>query len=33
MANILYSRAFYQGFAGFATGVVVGLQTGSVMPR
>jgi hypothetical protein len=33
MANILYSRAFYQGLAGFATGAANGLQTRNVMPR
>jgi hypothetical protein len=27
MANILYSRAFYQGFDGFATAVANRLQT------
>jgi hypothetical protein len=32
-ANILYSRAFYQGFAGFATAVANGLQMRCAMPR
>ena len=32
-ANILYSRAFYQGFAGFATAVANGLQMRWAMPR
>jgi hypothetical protein len=33
MANILYSRDFYQGFAGFATAVANGLQMRIVVPR
>ena len=32
-ANILYSRAFYQGFAGFATAVADGLQMRCAMTR
>ena len=32
-ANIPYSRAFYQGFGGFATSVANGLQTRCAMPR
>jgi hypothetical protein len=32
-ADILYSRAFYQGFAGFATAVANGLQIRCTMPR
>ncbi len=32
-ANILYSRAFYQGFGGFATAVANGLQIRRAMPR
>jgi hypothetical protein len=32
-ANIPYSRAFYQGFGGFATSAANGLQTPCAMPR
>jgi hypothetical protein len=32
-ANIPYSRAFYQGFGGFATSVANGLQMRCAMPR